>query len=50
MYDLDPDTRAGRSMAVLRWPSYDLSTPKDANVTSYIEDDIFKAAGIRLIE
>ncbi|GME22033.1 Carboxylesterase [Neofusicoccum parvum] len=53
--DLDPNgyNRQGNA-TVENWPAYDVADPKDivfhANVTSYIEPDTYRAAGIKLIK
>jgi Carboxylesterase family len=54
VHDLDPNawrTKWNGSEAL--WPSYDMAKPKDyvfdANVTSYAEDDTYRAEGIKLI-
>jgi acetylcholinesterase len=50
--DLDPNGWSGREAGVPDWPNYQHG-PKnlvfDANVTSFIEVDDFRAAGIKII-
>ncbi|KAL2061423.1 hypothetical protein VTL71DRAFT_7696 [Oculimacula yallundae] len=51
--DLNPNGWKGRDTEVGSWPMYDAKMPRnlvfDANVTSYIELDTFRAEGIRLL-
>ncbi|KAL4906169.1 hypothetical protein BDW74DRAFT_190229 [Aspergillus multicolor] len=53
VYDLDPSEFKGRDKGIPAWPQYDVHDPKDfvfdANVTSYVEADTYRAEGIALI-
>ncbi|KAF2671877.1 alpha/beta-hydrolase [Microthyrium microscopicum] len=54
IHDQDPNAwRSKWNGTEALWPKYDLTKPKDyvfdANVTSYAEDDTFRAEGIKLI-
>jgi carboxylesterase type B len=55
IHDRDPNSWRSRNETSARWPIYELQDPKeivwDANVTtlSYIEDDTYRAKGIRFI-
>jgi carboxylesterase type B len=54
VHDLDPNTwRSKWSGSEAPWPKYDVAKPKDyvfdANVTSYAEDDTYRAEGMKLI-
>ncbi|CZT02366.1 related to cholinesterase [Rhynchosporium agropyri] len=52
-HDLNPNGWQGRDAAIESWPAYDLASPKnlvfDANVTSHLEPDTYRAEGIKLI-
>jgi carboxylesterase type B len=54
VHDLDPNAwRSVWNGTEDLWPKYDVDKPKnmvfDANVTSYAEDDTYRAAGMKLI-
>lgn len=53
VYDLSPNGWTGRDATVSDWPVYDVKDPKDfvwdANVTSYVEPDTWRASGIKLL-
>lgn len=52
-HDLDPNAFTQRQAGVPAWPAYDVGNPEDfvfdANVTSYVESDTFRAAGISVV-
>jgi acetylcholinesterase len=51
--DLNPNGWMGRDSSVPSWPGYQLENPTnivwDANITSYLEPDTFRATGIRAL-
>jgi carboxylesterase type B len=54
VHDLDPNSwRSKWNGTEALWPKYDVAIPKDyvfdANVTSYAEDDTYRAEGMKLI-
>ncbi|KAL4882925.1 Alpha/Beta hydrolase protein [Aspergillus karnatakaensis] len=53
IHGLDPNGFERRDAAVPEWPKYDVNDPKDfvfdANVTSFVEADTYRAEGMRLI-
>jgi hypothetical protein len=54
VHDLDPNAwRHSLNRPEAMWPKYDVSNPLDlvfdANVTSYVEPDTYRKAGIDLI-
>ncbi|KAL4979354.1 Alpha/Beta hydrolase protein [Aspergillus desertorum] len=53
IHDLDPNNFTGRDTGIPSWPRYDVLEPRDfvfdANLTSYPEDDTYRAEGIALI-
>ena len=52
-YDLDPNGWAGRDTNVPAWPAYSINNPLnmvwEANVTSHMELDTFRAAGMDIL-
>lgn len=53
VHDMTPNGFQDRNSSIPAWPRYDVAKPQnivfDANVTSYAEDDTWRAEGIKLI-
>lgn len=53
IHDLNPNNWSGRNGSIPAWPGYDNSNPLDlvfdANVTSFVESDTYRAVGMKLI-